>query len=179
MAHVVTFQGRKYKLSGGYYKALAWGRGPSALHRAKWEHYRGPIPEGFDVHHKDGDGTNNKLSNLEVISRGKHRSQHMLERHAQGLMRPPGREALVKAAQWHASPEGLAWHSKNGRRAWDKRVWHKLECQECGRLFRSPYPNTAKFCHLNCKMAAFRRRHGYSERGRYVVTALTAKQRPD
>jgi hypothetical protein len=159
MAKFIAFQGRKYRLSGRYYRAENWGKGISNLHRARWEHYRGPIPEGFDVHHKDGDGTNNKLANLELVERREHARQHTLARIARGELKPPSDLARARAAAWHASPEGLAWHSINGKRAWKNRVWHPLECQECGKAFKSPYPNKTKFCHLNCKMAAFRRRH--------------------
>lgn len=158
MAKFVVFKGRKYRLSGRYYKAEDWGSGPSSLHRARWEYYRGAIPEGFDVHHEDGDGTNNKLANLTLVERREHARQHTLERIARGELKPPSALARARAAEWHASPEGLAWHSENGKRAWLNRVWHKLECQECGHEFTSPYPNKARFCHLNCKMAAFRRR---------------------
>lgn len=153
------FNGRKYRLTGRYYRAENWGKGPSTLHRARWEYYRGPIPEGFDIHHKDGDGTNNKLTNLELVERSEHVRQHTLERIARGELKPPSRAALAKAAEWHRSKEGLAWHSENSKKAWKRRVWHLLECQECGRPYRSPYPSRSKFCHLNCKMMAFRRRH--------------------
>jgi hypothetical protein len=161
MGKFITFQGRRYRLClpGPYYRAENWGKGTSNLHRARWEYYRGPIPEGFDVHHKDGDGTNNRLANLELVGHGEHARQHTQERIARGELKPPSALARERAAAWHASPDGLAWHTENGKRSWNNRVWHPLECQECGRAFKSPYPNKTKFCHLNCKMAAFRRRH--------------------
>jgi hypothetical protein len=180
MAIFKVFNGRKYRLSSGYYKAENWGSGPSSLHRAKWEHYRGPIPDGFDVHHKNGDRADNKMVNLELIERIEHMRQHVLERQARGEFRIPGALAHERAAEWHASPAGLAWHSKNGKRAWDNRVWHRLECQECGREYRSPYPTRSKFCHLNCKMTDLRRRRGkpVGVLGRRVVPVLSRKQRP-
>jgi hypothetical protein len=159
MATFVTFQGRKYRLSGRYYRAESWGRGgPSNLHRARWEYYRGPIPAGFDVHHKDGDGTNNRIANLELVESREHARQHILERIARGELKPPGELARARAAEWHASPEGRAWHAANGKRSWKDRVWHTLACQVCGREFKSPYPNKTKFCHLNCRQTALRRR---------------------
>jgi hypothetical protein len=176
MAKFKMFRGRKYRLSDGYYKAENWGQGSSSLHRAKWEYYRGPIPEGFDVHHRDGDGANNAMANLELVEHSEHMRQHTLERIARGELKPPSAVALRLAAEWHASDEGLAWHSENGKRSWDKRVWHRLECQECGREFRSPYPNKTRFCHLNCKMSALRRRSGKPERGRRVTTALPKRK---
>ena len=160
MADFVTFKGRKYRLClpGPYYRAEGWGKGASSLHRAKWEHYRGAIPPGCHVHHKDGDGANNLLSNLELVDGREHNRQHSSKMHELGILKPPGDLARERAAEWHASPEGLAWHSENGKRAWDNRVWHQLKCQQCGRGYTSPYPNKSKFCHLNCRQAALRRR---------------------
>jgi len=37
-------------------------------HRVIWEHLVGPIPHGKQINHKDLDKTNNRLSNLEVVS---------------------------------------------------------------------------------------------------------------
>jgi hypothetical protein len=179
MAKFKVFQGRKYRLAAGYYKAENWGSGPSSLHRARWEFYRGAIPEGFDIHHKDGDRANNRLSNLELVHNLEHKRRHMLERAAQGKIPPPGALAHERAAEWHASLEGLKWHSKHGKRSWATRVWHLLECQECGRPYRSPFANRSKFCHLNCKITALRRRRGkpVGVLGRRVTPALTRKQR--
>lgn len=182
MAEFKVFKGRKYRLCwpGPYYRAEGWGKGISNLHRARWEYYRGPIPEGFDVHHKDGNGTNNKMSNLELVERSEHIRQHTLERIARGELKPPNAEALRRAAAWHASPEGRAWHVKNGKRAWVGRVWHRLMCQECGQEYKSPYPNKSKFCHLNCKMVALRRRRGDASVGTRTrkTVVLQGKRKP-
>lgn len=45
-------------------------------HRYIWEKANGPIPDGYEVHHKDEDKTNNDISNLECIPISKHRSLH-------------------------------------------------------------------------------------------------------
>ncbi len=37
-------------------------------HRLVWETAHGPIPEGMQINHKDLDKTNNRLSNLEVVT---------------------------------------------------------------------------------------------------------------
>lgn len=46
------------------------------LHRHKWEKYRGPIPPGCVVHHKDEDKTNNALRNLVCLTRAEHAALH-------------------------------------------------------------------------------------------------------
>ena len=45
-------------------------KGYSTLHRDIWcyEH-NAEIPEGYDIHHKDGNYLNNNIENLELITR--------------------------------------------------------------------------------------------------------------
>lgn len=48
-------------------------------HRLIWESYYGPIPEGYDVHHIDGDTYNNDIDNLECLSHEDHAKITALE----------------------------------------------------------------------------------------------------
>jgi hypothetical protein len=43
------------------------------LHRDIWEKYNGPIPDGFVIHHRDGNPLNNTLENLECVPEYEHR----------------------------------------------------------------------------------------------------------
>lgn len=67
----------KIKISpyGYYYYSTRTGK-TVYLHREVYEMHYGPIPDGFIVHHKDGDKTNNSLENLELLSRAEHASLH-------------------------------------------------------------------------------------------------------
>lgn len=38
------------------------------VHRAVWEAFNGPIPEGYDIDHIDGNPHNNNLNNLQAIT---------------------------------------------------------------------------------------------------------------
>lgn len=73
-----TKWGRAKINKGGYYVITSGkeGNNMKLLHRLIWEEYYGPIPEGFDVHHKDENTANNDISNLELISHPKHASHH-------------------------------------------------------------------------------------------------------
>ncbi|RJP34735.1 MAG: HNH endonuclease [Candidatus Omnitrophota bacterium] len=42
------------------------------MHRDVYEYYYGEIPDGYDVHHKDGDRSNNDIGNLEIYTKSEH-----------------------------------------------------------------------------------------------------------
>lgn len=43
-------------------------------HRLVWEAVNGPVPEGYDIHHIDGDTYNNDINNLECLTHADHSS---------------------------------------------------------------------------------------------------------
>jgi len=48
-------------------------------HRMVWESINGDIPNGYVVHHIDGDRLNNKIENLQLMTISEHSSHHMTE----------------------------------------------------------------------------------------------------
>lgn len=67
-----------------------------AAHRAVWEAFNGPIPEGMQINHLNGVKTDNRLCNLEVCSQ----SQNL--QHAYRVLKVP-------------APNNPSHGSKNGR----------------------------------------------------------------
>ena len=65
--HRLYFQRSAYKEFGGK---------TGFLHREVWEFYNGKIPKGLEIHHIDGDTTNNKISNLELLTHYQHAKKH-------------------------------------------------------------------------------------------------------
>lgn len=56
-------------ISSGYYMSYIRyfsGAKNCLVHRLMWEAFNGIIPEGYEVHHKDGDRSNCTLDNLEI-----------------------------------------------------------------------------------------------------------------
>lgn len=45
-------------------------------HRVIWEKVHGPIPKGYEIHHKNGDGRDNRLENLQMLTSSEHRYLH-------------------------------------------------------------------------------------------------------
>lgn len=132
------------------------GRGVEALHREIWKSVHGPIPAGHHIHHRDGDPLNNDVGNLECVSifehRREHRDAHRTPEQLEHLSR-----VQPLAAEWHASPEGIAWHREAGRKSWEARPLNSFTCTECSRVFTSRNP-TATFCGDTCGTRSRRRR---------------------
>ena len=49
-------------------------------HRLVWQEAYGPIPDGMLVHHKNENGRDNRLENLELHSRAEHARFHMTDK---------------------------------------------------------------------------------------------------
>lgn len=134
--HVVQeFNGvRYYWKPSGYYKAQH-SDGGEYMHRAVWMFYNGEIADGFHVHHLDENRANNKIENLALLPGAEHVRMHSLERFKadpEGFM--VGIVAAREAAKrWHASPDGLAWHSKHGKETWANKEKEQAKCAWCGR----------------------------------------------
>ena len=71
----VEFNGNRYTLRNtGYYGRTNKER--SLLHRDMWEHYNGPIPDGWDVHHKNENKKDNVIGNFECLPKADHTRLH-------------------------------------------------------------------------------------------------------
>lgn len=87
-------------------------RGIEALHREIYKREVGPIPKGWDVHHKDHDTSNNSLSNLECLPKYRHLSHHGKQPRTEA-QRKHWKKVQEAAKAWHGSPEGREWHRKH------------------------------------------------------------------
>jgi len=115
--------------------------GHKFIHRMTWEFYNGPIPKGFDIHHKDGNKMNNHISNLECLSHSKHLSLHM-------------KENSKKVHAWLATKKGKKFLSEKAKKEWDKMPLKTFTCENCNKEFQTKHNRHVKFCGNNCVMAA-------------------------
>lgn len=129
------------------------------MHRYVWQKHNGDIPAGMHVHHIDGDKSNNSIGNLELLTASDHSTHHGVTNQWVGSEANKRQIAIAGdlAKAWHSSPEGLAWHADNGKKAWESRQTTTKQCCECGKDYETYYPNKSKFCHQNCKAKAYYR----------------------
>lgn len=128
---------------------------PVRLHIYVWEHYNGAVPKGYHVHHKDHNPDNNEIENLELIEKHEHLSYHNNLRDKEWARHNLAEKARPAASEWHKSPEGRAWHSKNAKANAQKIFADKVTktCQCCGKEYDVPKVKAeiSRFCSPNCK----------------------------
>lgn len=149
------FMGRTYYLCGFYFQ-----RKGVRLHRVVWEQANGKIPPGYQLHHKDGDKSNNQLFNLELMKDGEHQSLHNRTENRLAYGRMHIERIRPLASKWHGSKEGLEWHREQGKRSWEGRKHKQHTCTHCGKTFETRHryqEGATRFCHQNCR-AAYRRK---------------------
>ena len=67
-------------------------------HRLLWATAYGPIPDGMVVHHKNEDTRDNRLDNLELMSRAAHSRKHAIDGSIETrLHTPEARAASAKS----------------------------------------------------------------------------------
>lgn len=138
------------------------------LHRYLWIKHNGEIPEGYDIHHLDGDRKNNDIPNLTIMPRVKHKAKHFRD-----AALDPKKLALwptvrQKGSDSHKLPEMREKQSKRSKDQWEERKADgpkSYTCKECGDSFESHSTFEPMFCSRKCKARDFRRRfkekHGY------------------
>ena len=75
-AEVFKFDGNPRVRADGYAWIYVAGVGAVLLHRLLWELERGPIPDGFEIHHINGDKLDNRMENFEILSGSEHATHH-------------------------------------------------------------------------------------------------------
>ena len=154
---VAIFQGKRYYLreSQGYYYRYAQKGEPSLLHRMVYISHYGEIKKGYEIHHKDGNATNNEIENLECLSIRKHNDRHkeiMSEDLKERLRAHLRDNALPKAAEWHGSTVGIEWHKQHYRSM--SGLLHQKSnyvCKWCGKNYTTQKKSNNMFCSATCR----------------------------
>jgi hypothetical protein len=130
-------------------------RGVLRLHQEVWKAAYGVIPEGFHVHHKDGNPLNNTIENLQCLDARAHHHEDALR----GAYKTGPRKAHLdrirpRAADWHRSPEGQEYHRNLGRLRARSKQPQQFTCEYCGKLFETVRTGNNRFCSNACRAYA-------------------------
>lgn len=126
-------------------------------------HHGEPPPHGYHIHHVDGDKSNNKIDNLQILTQSDHSRMHSKEYFSD----PENlKKALVhlgnirdRTKEWHASPEGIEWHRQHGIKVWEERELIEITCKQCNEKAHTKIYDQV-FCSNKCK-SAWRRGAGF------------------
>ena len=77
--------GFKFIGSTGYIFVIQEDGGLIGEHRLIWEQTHGPIPDGFQIHHKNHIRTDNRLCNLDCVDTVTHKRLHVGHRWIDGV----------------------------------------------------------------------------------------------
>jgi hypothetical protein len=130
------------------------------MHVVVWEYFNGKVPKKYHIHHKDGNKSNNEISNLELISHHDHMVLHMTVDRRERARKMAGQFRYLTKA-WHASEEGSKWHKEHGILAWAKRKPIIRLCSLCKKKFTTKTFHQM-FCSNKCK-SAYRRKEGIDD----------------
>jgi hypothetical protein len=149
--------GKKFhKLKSGYWQSFI----PIQAHRWVWINHYGSIPPGMDIHHKDGDKSNNEIENLEMLSRSDHLKKHWEDPKLREERRKFLDEMRPKVHEWLRSDEGRKKQSESSKRGWKNRKTFDLICKSCNKQMKSKIPNKI-YCSNNCYMKSVRMQRIY------------------
>ena len=160
MGKYIEYDGVKFFLNAGsgYYSHGFKNHGVTtnvSLHRYVWEKFNGTIPEGYEVHHIDGNRANNDITNLSCSRMQEHRRGHFIERMG---VKFDGK-CLVCGCAIPKDKSGV-FCSKRCKQAYarkEKRYMVERVCSVCGKTFLTNKYREGKTCSPSCRAIQFER----------------------
>ena len=142
------------KRTGYYLSSHKIGERRIRLHIYVYQCERGrDVPDGWSIHHIDGDKSHNDINNLACIPQYHHASYHSkryAEVHKEEMIQQMN-EIRNKASKWHGSEEGREWHKQHYEKMKANLFqMHDFKCLVCGKEFQSTQTES-KFCCNACK----------------------------
>lgn len=150
----IIYNGAKYTLQQGYYRRII------QLHRQVWEDHFGPIPENHQIHHRNGNGQDNRIENLECVHITEHRRIHNAQKEIQYQVCKIGSKLSEKKKRiWNLLQEGKSIQSENSKEFWNKREVSTRICVVCGAEYSTRSVKTKNGCCSNaCRCYLYRLR---------------------
>lgn len=138
------------KIEKGYYKITSRKEGNKGklLHRLIWEDFYGKsIPNGYSIHHKDGNPLNNEIWNLQCCENSKHMRFHAIN---------ISDEKRLKMSQYFSGDNNPCWkkyariikdgHTNYGKQLYcirfdGKRIKSSIDIYKLINWFNEVYPS--------------------------------------
>jgi len=127
------------------------------MHRIIFAYYRGEIPEGYDIHHIDGDKSNNDISNLQCLTRSEHRAHHNKNSPCQQFICKQCGKTIFYTRGGRKDFCSTKCHSD-----WYRDNAHLLEereCDFCGKNFTAFPWQKRQYCSQTCAKKAYWQAH--------------------
>ena len=143
------FKGVKFCLNTSGHYTKSW----SAVHQAVWRYYFGEIPEGYEIHHRDGDKSNNDIYNLQMLTKAEHRKVHFAKPHLRENFKKAFKcdychkefSAIDCGTNRFCSPECKSAFFYRYKKNQVERT-----CAYCGKIFTTSKYNNTKCCSASC-----------------------------
>ena len=138
--------GRSHNQDRHYFKIIT-------LHRVVWTYFNGEIPDGYVVHHIDGDRNNNDISNLTIMTSAEHRKLHARNNSITTLTKKKKFKCIVCGKEYEAFDTGNNHYCSDKCEDHYKRHVRCVEtrhCQTCGKAFTVYKYKEKKFCCPKC-----------------------------
>jgi len=117
------------------------------LHRDIWILHHGEIPNGYHIHHKDGNRLNNSLENFCCLTP----KEHFLS-HSKLSKVDPSKDIYNSSRKWHKSNEGIIHHKKVANEYWSNATKKMIPCDickiMCERFKKQSKKTVCKICKL-------------------------------
>lgn len=104
------------KISSGGYPRISYKHKTFRVHEVVWESFNGPVPDGFEINHKNGIKTDCRLMNLELCTHSenmKHAYVNGLHKRPNGPRNPNWKGGVYKKGEYqrdwyHANKAGIS-----------------------------------------------------------------------
>jgi len=115
-----------------------------------WERDHGPIPKGYEIHHRDGDGMNNEPTNLQLVTASWHNNYHQRLREDHQIIEGVEHRWCPRCKEY--KPFSQFYRRKTGRRAGNFTAY----CKGCSRQYLRKWQSENRE-HVNTYAREYRR----------------------